>query len=79
MVGSGHTTFVFENPPYNPLACFLVQAFITLIITRACGKLVSYAKSPRVIGEIIGGVLLGLLDGVFFFARLGALAFALLH
>ncbi len=47
--------FVFEDPPNHPLPCFLVQAFLTLVITRCMGKLVGYTKQPRVIGEIIGG------------------------
>ena len=47
--------FVFEDPPTTPLPCFLVQVFITLSLTRLLGKAVSYAKQPRVIGEIIGG------------------------
>jgi len=51
--------FVFQDPPSNPLPCFLVQVFITLIITRALGKLLAYIKQPRVIGEIIGGIVLG--------------------
>jgi hypothetical protein len=39
-----------------PLAIFLVQVFLTLLITRLMGKVVSYARQPRVIGEIIGGL-----------------------
>ena len=48
--------FVFEDPPTTPLPCFLVQVFITLSLTRLLGKAVSYAKQPRVIGEIVGGL-----------------------
>ena len=48
--------FVFEDTSATPLPCFLIQAFITLALTRFLGKLVSYGKQPRVIGEIIGGL-----------------------
>ena len=50
--------FIFEDTTEKPLACFLVQVFITLVITRVTGKILSYVKQPRVIGEIIGGMLL---------------------
>ena len=53
--------FVFEDPPSYPLPCFLIQVFLTLVITRAIGKVLGYVKQPRVIGEIIGGWLCVLL------------------
>ncbi len=48
--------FVFYDPPSYPLVVFLIQAFVTLILARAFGNLVSYVKQPRVIDEIIGGL-----------------------
>jgi hypothetical protein len=37
----------------------MLQVFVTLLVCRACGKLLSYLKQPPVMGEIIGGILLG--------------------
>ena len=51
--------FVFEYPPSDPLATFLVQVFLTLALTRTLAKILSYVKQPRVIGEILGGIILG--------------------
>jgi hypothetical protein len=33
--------------------------FITLLVCRAMGKLLSYMKQPPVMGEILGGIILG--------------------
>lgn len=53
------STWVFEDPLTNPLLIFLAQMALTLALTRILGKLFSYIKQPQVIGEIIGGILMG--------------------
>jgi len=51
--------FVFQDPKAHALSIFMLQVFVTLLVCRACGKLLSYLKQPPVMGEIIGGILLG--------------------
>lgn len=43
----------------NPLTLFLVQAFIIIIFCRIVHYPLSLIRQPRVIGEVIGGILLG--------------------
>lgn len=43
----------------NPLPVFLIQVFITLVLTRLIGRILQYFKQPQVIGEMIGGIVLG--------------------
>jgi len=54
-------TWIFEDvqDPKHPLAMFLCQVILTLVLTRVLGKLFGYMKQPMVIGEILGGVVLG--------------------
>eukprot|EP01041_Mallomonas_annulata_P014007 gene14007-29828_t len=47
------------EPLYDPLSLFLVQAVIIIGITRALSFLGGILKQPRVIFEVIGGILLG--------------------
>ncbi|TIB81157.1 hypothetical protein E3Q22_01388 [Wallemia mellicola] len=43
----------------DPLALFVIQASFIIIFTRAIGYLLAKLKQPRVIAEIIGGIILG--------------------
>lgn len=45
--------------PSNPLTLFMVQAFIIIVLCRLIQVPLSYLRQPRVIAEIIGGILLG--------------------
>jgi Kef-type K+ transport system membrane component KefB len=45
--------------PSAALPIFLLQVAVTLVITRTCSRILVYLKQPTVIGEMIGGVLLG--------------------
>jgi Kef-type K+ transport system membrane component KefB len=51
--------FLDPDEPSNPFPIFLIQVFLTLIITRVLGKVLGYVKQPPVVGEMIGGILLG--------------------
>ncbi|RKP08247.1 Sodium/hydrogen exchanger family-domain-containing protein, partial [Thamnocephalis sphaerospora] len=52
-----------QNPIHfnsgNPLPLFLVQAAVIIIICRLLQYPLSYLRQPRVIAEVIGGILLG--------------------
>lgn len=41
------------------LPIFLLQAIIVLVVTRVVGKCLKYVHQPAVVGEIIGGIILG--------------------
>ncbi|PWN47475.1 hypothetical protein IE53DRAFT_248687 [Violaceomyces palustris] len=43
----------------NPLRLFIIQAAIIIIVTRLLGWGLSKIRQPRVIAEVIGGILLG--------------------
>ena len=43
----------------NPLRLFIIQAAIIIIVTRVLGFALQKIKQPRVIAEVIGGILLG--------------------
>ncbi|KAJ1035953.1 hypothetical protein NDA13_000608 [Ustilago tritici] len=43
----------------NPLRLFIIQAALIIIVTRALGFALQKIKQPRVIAEVIGGILLG--------------------
>lgn len=47
------------DPLEDNLSLFLVQATIIIGITRVLALLGAYLKQPRVIFEVIGGILLG--------------------
>lgn len=53
------TLFETPNSPSHPLVIFLVQAFIIVVVTRLCARILRLIRQPAVIGEIIGGILLG--------------------
>ncbi|CAF1529800.1 unnamed protein product [Rotaria sp. Silwood1] len=50
---------LFENPHESPLAMFLMQVFITLIVCKFLAKLLSFIRQPQVIGQIIAGIIFG--------------------
>lgn len=54
---SGRNPITYSSS--NPLTLFLVQAFIIIVLCRAIQVPLSYLRQPRVIGEIVGGILLG--------------------
>ena len=43
----------------NPLRLFIIQAAIIIIVTRVLGFVLQKVRQPRVIAEVIGGILLG--------------------
>ncbi|KAJ3356556.1 K(+)/H(+) antiporter [Allomyces javanicus] len=43
----------------NPLPLFLVQVIIVVLMTRVLSMVLKYFRQPRVIAEVIGGILLG--------------------
>ncbi|KAF2724460.1 K(+)/H(+) antiporter 1 [Polychaeton citri CBS 116435] len=45
--------------PKNPIILFILQACIILCLCRALHFPLSYLKEPRVVGEVLGGILLG--------------------
>ncbi|KAG5456285.1 MAG: Cation/H+ exchanger [Olpidium bornovanus] len=47
------------NPLRDPLALFLVQVLLIVVVSRALAVGLGYLKQPRVIAEVIGGILLG--------------------
>lgn len=48
-----------DNPMHDPLALFILQILVIIILTRLLGMLLGYFRQPRVIAEVIGGILLG--------------------
>lgn len=44
---------------HSPLALFIVQAFIIVAFSRILHLGLRYARQPRVISEIVAGILLG--------------------
>lgn len=53
--GANPTTFDSSNP----ITLFIIQLFLILFFTHSLGWLFSWIKQPRVIAEVIGGILLG--------------------
>jgi Kef-type K+ transport system membrane component KefB len=50
---------LFEDPREDLLAVFLLQVFVTLILCKILAKILSFIHQPAVIGQIIGGIILG--------------------
>ena len=50
---------LFEDPTEVPLATFLMQVFITLVVCKILAKLLSFIRQPQVIGQIIAGIIFG--------------------
>ncbi|CAF0837335.1 unnamed protein product [Didymodactylos carnosus] len=53
------TMELFEDPREDPLATFLMQVFITLVLSRILAKILSFIRQPQVIGQILTGIILG--------------------
>lgn len=45
--------------PDAALSIFLLQVAVTLLLTRLCSRLLAFFKQPSVIGEMVGGIILG--------------------
>lgn len=43
----------------SPLALFLLQIAVIVLVTSVCGVLLGWMGQPRVVGEMFGGILLG--------------------
>lgn len=43
----------------SPLALFLLQIAVIVLVTSLCGVLLGWMGQPRVVGEMFGGILLG--------------------
>ncbi|RXK34772.1 potassium:hydrogen antiporter [Tremella mesenterica] len=54
---SGSNPVEFDSS--NPITLFIVQLFIILVFTQGLGWAFGYIKQPRVIAEVIGGIILG--------------------
>ncbi|OWZ65967.1 potassium:hydrogen antiporter [Cryptococcus neoformans] len=48
-----------EVDPSNPITLFIIQLVIIIVFTQSLGWAFSYMKQPKVIAEIIGGIILG--------------------
>ena len=45
--------------PSNPITLFIIQLFIIMVFTQGLGWAFGYIKQPKVIAEVIGGIILG--------------------
>ncbi|KAK7189078.1 hypothetical protein DPSP01_010335 [Paraphaeosphaeria sporulosa] len=45
--------------PSNPIMIFMIQAIIILLVCRAMHFPLGYLRQPRVVGEVLGGIILG--------------------
>ncbi|KAJ9124042.1 hypothetical protein QFC22_000835 [Naganishia vaughanmartiniae] len=48
-----------EVNPNNPITLFCIQLFIIICFTQGLGWLFKYIRQPRVIAEVVGGIILG--------------------
>lgn len=48
-----------EFDPKNPVVLFIIQASLVIILTRAIHFPLAYLRQPRVIAEVITGIILG--------------------
>ena len=55
----GKTTNAGQKDKLRPMTLLLTQMAIVLLITVSCGWLALKVGQARVIGEIIGGILIG--------------------
>lgn len=53
----GDNPIVFDPP--HPITLFIVQLFIIVVFTQGIGFFFGYIKQPKVIAEVVGGILLG--------------------
>lgn len=65
LTGPSQTTSLSPNETVrdrnlpSPLSRLLLQIILITVVARVCGSLVSKIGQPRVIGEMIAGILLG--------------------
>src|SRR5580658_8687383 len=45
--------------PLISVGLFLLQALVIITVTRVCARFMRKLKQPEVVGEVIGGILLG--------------------
>ncbi len=50
---------LLEDPREDLLAAFLLQVFVTLVLCKILGKILSFIHQPAVIGQILAGIILG--------------------
>lgn len=50
---------LFEDPREDLLSIFLLQVLTTLILCKILAKILSLIHQPAVIGQILGGIILG--------------------
>ncbi|WWC91047.1 uncharacterized protein L201_005987 [Kwoniella dendrophila CBS 6074] len=48
-----------EVDPSNPITLFIIQLFIIIAFTQGLGWAFQYINQPRVIAEVVGGIILG--------------------
>ncbi|WWC63854.1 uncharacterized protein I303_106459 [Kwoniella dejecticola CBS 10117] len=48
-----------EVDPTNPITLFIIQLFIIIVFTQVLGWGLQYINQPRVIAEVVGGIVLG--------------------
>ncbi|KAJ3381548.1 K(+)/H(+) antiporter [Lobulomyces angularis] len=48
-----------SNPLHDPFALFLVQIVVIIAFTRFIGFFLAFINQPRVIAEVLGGIILG--------------------
>ncbi|WVR08918.1 hypothetical protein IAU60_005977 [Kwoniella sp. DSM 27419] len=48
-----------EVDPSNPITLFIIQLFIIIVFTQGLGWAFQYINQPRVIAEVVGGIILG--------------------
>ncbi|KAI9006234.1 Cation/H+ exchanger, partial [Gaertneriomyces semiglobifer] len=58
-MGEGGTFLAGTNPLADPIGLFLVQIILIVVLSRVLAIGLGYLKQPRVIAEVIGGILLG--------------------
>ncbi|KAI9015021.1 Sodium/hydrogen exchanger family-domain-containing protein [Gaertneriomyces semiglobifer] len=58
-MGEGGTFLAGTNPLAEPIGLFLVQILLIVVLSRVLAIGLGYLKQPRVIAEVIGGILLG--------------------
>jgi Kef-type K+ transport system membrane component KefB len=59
MVDTSNGVFQGDNPVHFGLPLIIVQIILVIVVTRLLGLLVKPLHEPRVIAEIVGGLLLG--------------------
>jgi Kef-type K+ transport system membrane component KefB len=53
------TIFDGHSPLENPMSLLLFQMVLIIVVSNTLGVLLRYVHQPRVVAEVIGGILLG--------------------